>query len=202
MEIKTVDITRGLKVCGVINVEFHLDRTASGMVMQGFFIPGQPIGYYAAGSTPNWNRLNQYHAYGDTVKKYAIMSGLQLPLFADAERHVHIFTTAYFSLIHKTATGRKSTAHSDPDNVRKGIVDFLFYNGKGGDKYTGGGCDSPRYSDNVNHIGCHVVIIRPKSLVELGGVRKELKEQTPFLPGITAPGPKKKRWNRWKRKGS
>ena len=99
---------------------------------------GRPTGYYSLGMKPNWKRMNRYHAYKKLVQKYAEINGIKLPLIATKINRIVVNTIAYFE------TG----VHSDSENVRKGIVDALFYNkgAKGyGDKFCSGSCSTPLY---------------------------------------------------------
>ena len=109
-----------------------------------FTIPGKAVGYYSHGKVPNWTRANEYTAYKVYVQIQAIYAGLKLPLFADKDDPLRIDVTCYF----------KNGVHSDPENVRAGIVDALFYDkmrkvkGKG-DKFAWGLHEAPRY-DKLN----------------------------------------------------
>lgn len=105
-----------------------------------FTVPGSPVGYYAEGRKPNWTRKAAYIAYKRMVQFCAVEAGLELPLKATPERPLIIDVVPYFS----------SGVHCDPENVRKGVSDALFYAGSGqakgnGDKYTGGSFPPPRY---------------------------------------------------------
>lgn len=103
-----------------------------------FVVLGDPFGYYSHGARPNWKRKTKYHEYLKMVRDFAEVSCIQLPLKATNKNPCYIHTVAYF------ATG----THSDPENVRKGIVDALFYNKefKGiGDKHVGGSFSHPLY---------------------------------------------------------
>jgi hypothetical protein len=103
-----------------------------------FTVPGQPVGYYSQGKHPNWTRMKAYHAYKAQVQACAQAAGLTLPLSATREAPVIVSTVAHFS----------SGVHCDPENVRKGVTDALFYGGSG-DKHTGGSFPPPRY-DRAN----------------------------------------------------
>ncbi len=105
-----------------------------------FTIPGKAVGYYTHGARPNWKRANEYTAYKVYVQVQAIYAGLTLPLFADKDTPKRIDVTCYF----------KNGVHSDPENVRAGIVDALFYDKKRkvkgkGDKFAWGTHYPPRY---------------------------------------------------------
>lgn len=103
-----------------------------------FTIPGKAVGYYTRGAHPNWTRMNQYHAYKRLVQLCAQAAGVELPLSATKESPVKIDVVAYFP----------NGTHCDTENVRKGVVDALFYGGNG-DKYAYGSHDAPRY-DKLN----------------------------------------------------
>ena len=102
-------------------------------------IVGDPVGYYAQGKSPNWTRLNAYICWKAMVQKAAMMQGVKLPLAASREWPLWIHTSAWF----------RTSVHADPENIRKGISDALFYAGKGergsADKYTGGSFEAPLY---------------------------------------------------------
>ena len=101
-----------------------------------FTVPGKPVGYYAQGKVKNWDRWKEYREYMQYVQRCARAAGIQTPLEASKHLPVIINTTAYF------ATG----VHCDPENVRKGISDALFYGCSGpGDKYCGGSFPPPLY---------------------------------------------------------
>ena len=109
-------------------------------VVHSFVVPGNPVGYYAAGRTPNRRRQGQYIAYQKLVQSYAMTAGARLPLRATAERPMLVHVVPYFA----------SGVHCDPENVRKGIADALFYAGRGAekgsaDKHTGGSFPWPLY---------------------------------------------------------
>ena len=104
-----------------------------------FTVPGPPVGYYAEGKHPNWSRRKRYVAYKRLVQQCAVAAGIPGgTLQADEHSPLYIHTVAYFQDGH----------HADPENVRKGIADALFYRqqGKGGgDKFTGGSFEPPLY---------------------------------------------------------
>ena len=111
-------------------------------VVRMFTVPGRPQGYYTMGAHPNWTRMKEYHAFRDRVRTMANGSGVVTPIRCTKESPVIICTTAYF----------ENGTHCDPENVRKGIVDALFYTPKGSplrkgssDKYCAGAFDLPRY---------------------------------------------------------
>jgi len=108
--------------------------------LHSFVVPGDPVGYYAEGKQPNWKRRNAYVAYKRLVQAYAMTAGVHLPLRATAERPLLVHVVPYFA----------SGVHCDPENVRKGVTDALFYAGKGAkkgaaDKHTGGSFPWPLY---------------------------------------------------------
>lgn len=108
--------------------------------MTAFFtIPGKPVGYYAEGKRPNWTRRNAYVRWKRHVQTVALASGLKLPLAASREAPVFIRVTPYF----------QNGTHPDPENVRKGVSDALFYGSSSGDKHCGGFFPWPLY-DRAN----------------------------------------------------
>ena len=102
-----------------------------------FTITERPQGYYARGSRPNGKRLKQYMQWRDTVRGYAMLALLRLPLRASKNVPLVIVTRSYF----------ENGVHPDPENVHKGVVDALFYAKPKGsaDKYTGGQFSPPLY---------------------------------------------------------
>ena len=121
------------------------DCVESTELVRRFVVPGKPVGYYAQGGRSKWRmspdqrrRAEEYRAYQEKVRVYALQAGIKLPLYADKLHPLVIKTTAYFA----------SGVHFDPENVRKGVADSLFYGGSG-DKYTGGIFPPPLY-DAVN----------------------------------------------------
>jgi hypothetical protein len=104
----------------------------------GFSVPGKAVGYYTAGARPNWTRLKAYRAYRDVVAFYATRAGLVLPLVATEQVPVYVSTWLYCS----------TRLHHDPENIRKGICDLLFYKAKGGDKHVGGNVQPAVYGDD------------------------------------------------------
>lgn len=99
-------------------------------------VPGNPVGYYAQGKHPNWKRMNAYRDYKALVQMCAKAAGIPIPLHATKDEPVMIATKAYF----------KNGVHCDPENVRKGISDALFYGAGGtGDKYCAGWFLYPLY---------------------------------------------------------
>lgn len=101
-------------------------------------VPGPPtapklVGYYTNGKSPNFDRAREYSDWKDHVTKYA--PNLLLPV-ATKDRPVRLDIWCYFP----------AGNHSDPENVRKGIVDALF---PAGDKYVYGYHHHPLYdADN------------------------------------------------------
>lgn len=112
-----------------------------------FVIPGQPVGFTVQRGRnihkmkeEQQRRVEKYQNYQDVVRKAAIKAGLKLPLKATKDNPMYINTTAYFA----------AGVHCDPENVRKGISDALFYHsGDCGDKYCGGRFPPPLY-DQLN----------------------------------------------------
>lgn len=95
-------------------------------------VPGKTalklVGYYTKGKQPNWSRLNEYHAWKDHVRAH-VRDQLPVPC---REKPVRVDVWCYFG----------SGTHSDPENVRKGIVDALFPDG---DKHVYGYHHHPLY---------------------------------------------------------
>ncbi len=111
-------------------------------------IPGKPVGYYAQGKVPNFERMKAYHAYKAHVQATCKTAGIELPLVASKGQALEIRTVAYFF----------NGTHADPLNIHKGIGDALFWTppktkgGRGkrsGDKHTGGAYAAPLY-DSAN----------------------------------------------------
>lgn len=90
------------------------------------------------------------------VRVAALVAGVPLPLTATKDDPLIIKTIAYF----------KDGTHCDPENVRKGACDGLFFRPdhpnpkkrKGQDKYTGGSFPPPRYDKENPRT---IVIIKP-----------------------------------------
>jgi len=83
-----------------------------------FIVPGRPMGYV----TRTWkgkhtDRAKAYHLYCDKVIKLAIQSGISTPLESTPMHLVRVDSKAFF----------EDHRHPDSENVRKGIVDALFY---------------------------------------------------------------------------
>lgn len=106
-----------------------------------FEVPGQPIGYYSRGARPNWKRLNAYHSFKRSVCDYAALAGLDLPLRPTKDAPLRVDIEVWFR--------DDRRPHSDPENVRKGIVDALCYAPaplkKGDDRWVCGFVPLPRY---------------------------------------------------------
>ncbi len=119
---------------------------SAGGVQKTVVIPGKAVGYYASGKVPNWTRRHEYYAYRDKVRMLAFHAGIIPPLHADKEHPIYINTFATFG----------SGVHADPENVRKGIVDALFYGTsrvtmkQASDKFVGGIAMHPVYGDEPN----------------------------------------------------
>lgn len=111
-----------------------------------FVVWGAPGGYYTQGKRPNWTRMRAYIAYKNLVQSTAMAHGVKLPLVATRDRPLKIHTVAYF----------QNGVHPDPENVRKGIVDALFYargQPKGsGDKHVGGSHEPPLYDKTAPRV--------------------------------------------------
>ena len=115
-----------------------------------FVVTGKPVGYYSLGSKPNFKRMNQYHKYKRHVEDCAKQSGIKLPLVAGEKYPVEINTKPYY----------QTRVHADSENVRKGIVDSLFYNKerKGlGDKYCFGKHEMPNYDKDNPHVLVEII---------------------------------------------
>ena len=114
-----------------------------------FTITGRPVGYYSKAekgfrgmSREQRERVRHYYQYTALVRTFAAQAGIETPLRCTKGSTVLVFTTAYF----------ENGVHCDPENVRKGIVDALFYTPKGSplrkgssDKYCYGAFDAPLY---------------------------------------------------------
>lgn len=106
-------------------------------------IYSNPVGYYAVGARPDWKRMKRYHSFQAHIRLTAMKAGIHLPLHASKEEPLHVRVVSYFH----------NGVHSDPGNVQKGVCDALFYRPKtpgtrrtgGGDKWTGGSFEPPRY---------------------------------------------------------
>lgn len=114
-------------------------------------IYADPVGYYSSTRRGQWidPRAKKYHAWSKLVRDLSEARGLRLPLQAAEDVEVEVETQAYF----------RNRTHPDPENVHKGIVDALFYGGKG-DKYTGGKYGWPRYDADQPRV--EVIIRRRK----------------------------------------
>lgn len=102
------------------------------------------VGYYTKGKTPNWTRVNEYHAWKDHVRLHAPRELLALRPRDEASR-VRLDVVCYFA--HGT--------HGDPENVRKGIVDALFPHG---DKWVYGHHDHPHYDPQRPRVEVSVTV--------------------------------------------
>lgn len=108
------------------------------MKPSSFRVIGDPVGYTRLTQRGRFTaRAKKYHAYMVAVQVEARKAGLRLPLVATEVDHLRVDVYCTFS----------SRRHSDPENVRKGIIDALFYGGKG-DKYCYGYHAAPRYGIN------------------------------------------------------
>ena len=92
-----------------------------------FIVPGRPVGYTRQTTRSKWTpQAKRYHEYQEAVRAYATAAGLSVPLLATADDPVFIDVQ-----LHLNAADWKSYASGapfpDPENVRKGIVDALFY---------------------------------------------------------------------------
>lgn len=103
-----------------------------------FVVPGKPVGYLIiAGKFYGGPRKTAYLNYKKLVQ--TLCPPELRDILATRERPVHVQTTSYF----------ENGTHPDPENVHKGVKDALFYQKKGGDKYTSGQYAHPLY-DKVN----------------------------------------------------
>ena len=93
-----------------------------------FEIPGPAVGYYTRGARPNWTRMKQYHHYRDHVVRCAQIAGLRPPLTASEASRLRIDVRLH----------SKGRVHPDPENIRKGVVDALFYRAGKSDRYVWG----------------------------------------------------------------
>ncbi len=118
-----------------------------------FIVPGDPFGHVAATAySKNYSKqYAKFIKYAKFVRYCAIEAGIRLPLNADISNPLLIKTFSYF----------RDRRHCDPENVRKGICDALFYDPvqkkKGNDKYTAGYFPPPRYDPDNPRV---VVVIR------------------------------------------
>lgn len=120
-------------------------------VLHRFTVDGDPVGYYALGKHPNWKRRQQYHDYKRSVQRAAELAGVGR-LVATADVPLLIHCRAYF----------RTRVHPDPENVRKGVCDALFYRRRGrgcADKYCGGSFPPPLY--DPSHPRVEVTIEQP-----------------------------------------
>ncbi|MBZ9712208.1 hypothetical protein [Deinococcus multiflagellatus] len=96
-------------------------------------VPGPPtvrklVGYYTNGKSPNFDRAREYSDWKQHVARHAPA----MVLDATRAHPIRVDVWCFFP----------NGAHSDPENVRKGIVDALF---PGGDKYVYGYHHFPQY---------------------------------------------------------
>lgn len=123
-------------------------------VLYKFEVPGDPRGYTTTTHRDKGrsSRYKKYKEYCRLVREYAAMAGVPIPLTADKENQLMIKTFAYF----------RNGVHCDPENVRKGVVDAIFYDPlnktkSNGDKWTAGFFCGPRYDAEEPRV---VVIIK------------------------------------------
>lgn len=123
------------------------------MTAYRFVVPGDPRGYTTTTYRDKGrsNRYQKYKEYCRRVREFAAMAGVPIPLTADEDSPILIKTFAYF----------RNGNHCDPENVRKGVCDALFYDPiskkKGNDKWTAGYFPPPRYDEEDPRV---VVIIK------------------------------------------
>ena len=123
-------------------------------VLYKFEVPGDPRGYTTTTHRDKGrsSRYKKYKEYCRLVREYAAMAGVPIPLTADKDNQLMIKTFAYF----------RNGVHCDPENVRKGVVDAIFYDPlnktkSNGDKWTAGFFCGPRYDAEEPRV---VVIIK------------------------------------------
>lgn len=132
----------------------------------GFFIiPGHPQGYYTSGKYPNWERRSKYEDYLKHVRFSARMQNFKMEaLDATEMTPILVHTITYF----------QSRIHHDPENVRKGVIDALFYQGTKAekkllrlagkkvktlqDKYVGGFAAPPLYDKENPRVEVYVAV--------------------------------------------
>lgn len=127
-----------------------------------FVVPGDPRGYTTTNRNARPSKAYlRYVAFMEHVRLCARAAGLSLPLIATRDYPLNISTIAFF----------RNGNHCDPENVRKGVTDALFYRGhlpkgkrKGDDKHTGGSFLPPLY-DKTNPRT--LVIIEPCESIQL-----------------------------------
>lgn len=122
-------------------------------VLYKFEVPGDPRGYTTTTYRDKGrsSRYQKYKEYCQRVREYASMAGVPIPLTANKDTQLMIKTFAYF----------RGGVHCDPENVRKGVCDALFYDPlnkkKGDDKWTAGFFPPPRYDEEEPRV---VVVIK------------------------------------------
>ena len=118
------------------------------------------VGYYTRGSRPAGSRLAQYQSWREHVRASAAKVGFKLPLMVLEHEPIYVYVVAYFV----------DRRHPDVENVRKGIVDALFYvtkaekqllgEGAGSDKWVAGAHSLPRYDKEDSRV--EVFVLTPK----------------------------------------
>jgi hypothetical protein len=113
-----------------------------------FRVPGDPAGYTRVTQRGKFTlRARKYHCYMAAVQAEARRIGLRLPLEVTEASPLRIDTYATF----------RNRRHPDPENVRKCVVDALFYGGSG-DKYVFGYHAAPRYAETPDEVGVVVIV--------------------------------------------
>ena len=106
-----------------------------------FTVPGKPVGYtIIMGKFYGGKRKKEYLEYKKLVQ--LVIPATLRGITASRDKPVTVTTKAFFI----------NGTHPDPENVHKGIKDALFYEAKGGDKYTGGSYSPPLYHKANPHV--------------------------------------------------
>ena len=105
------------------------------------------IGYYTAGSNPNWTRKKEYEAWKDHVRQHTPRELLAWRANTPGQRLVVNVQPYYFN-----------HTHPDAENVRKSIVDAIC---TGGDKWVAGMVSFPRYDPAAPRVEVEVFYPKP-----------------------------------------
>lgn len=119
------------------------------MILYRFTIPGPPVPFIANWRLAGFIERKRYMSWAKDARGHAAIQNVP-PLEASQEKPLLVHTRAFF----------KDRKHSDPENIRKAVVDSLFYEsrGRGGkrssarDKYVGGACAVPCYDKDAPRI--------------------------------------------------
>ncbi|AFZ67099.1 RusA family crossover junction endodeoxyribonuclease [Deinococcus peraridilitoris] len=115
------------------------------------------VGYYSKGKVPNWVRSKEYDAWKDHVRLFAPLRIKRLNP-RDKSSRVQVDVFCYFP----------SANHSDPENIRKGIVDALFGRRQGkDDQWVFGYHHWPEYDGRQPRVEVHVTIHDAQGELEL-----------------------------------